>query len=106
MFSKVIIAADNVCPKAHSNEELEEWHERHRYRQMKLLKAKQQNLFSFMNEIQDEYASTDSEIDVVSTMTVFMSFYHTSRRIMRFRLSRPMHKINFRSISGVSRVTH
>ena len=70
MFSKAT-AADNACPKAHSNEELDEWHERHRYRQMKLLKAKHQNLFSFMNEIQHEYASTDSEIDVVSKIWHF-----------------------------------
>ena len=69
MFSKAT-AADNACPKAHSREELEEWGERHMYRQMKLLKAKQQNLFSFMNEIQVEYAATDSEIDVVSDLAV------------------------------------
>ncbi|XP_072028379.1 3'-5' exoribonuclease HELZ2-like [Amphiura filiformis] len=60
------VPSENACTKAHSVEELEEWRERHGYRQMKLLKAKQQNIFSFMDDLHSECAATDSEIDVIS----------------------------------------
>ncbi|XP_038049673.1 helicase with zinc finger domain 2-like [Patiria miniata] len=39
------------CTKAHSAEELEEWKERHRYRMMKVKKAKECKLYAFMDEV-------------------------------------------------------
>ena len=60
-----MIPADNPCTRAHSAEELEEWNERHQYRQMKIMKAKQHNIFSFMNQLQAEYGAADFEMDVV-----------------------------------------
>ncbi|XP_041364208.1 uncharacterized protein LOC121379626 [Gigantopelta aegis] len=56
----------NFCMYAHSQEELDEWKERYKWRQMKRDMAKQQKVFSYMDEILDKYESTDSGISVIS----------------------------------------
>ena len=57
----------NLCTRAHSMEELEEWKMRHQYRMMKKKKAKEQKLFAFMDEVLDKYNSTTKKAGVVST---------------------------------------
>ena len=64
-----MIPADNPCTRAHSAEELEEWNERHQYRRMKVMKAKQHNIYSFLNQLQAEYGAADFEMDVVSSQS-------------------------------------
>ena len=56
----------NNCTDAHSIEELEEWKERHEYRMMKMKKAKDQKLYSFMDELLTKYNFSTSEMSVVS----------------------------------------
>ncbi|XP_041364401.1 helicase with zinc finger domain 2-like [Gigantopelta aegis] len=56
----------NLCKYAHSQEELDEWKERYEWRQMKRDMAKQQKVFSYMDELLDKYESTDSGISVLS----------------------------------------
>lgn len=58
--------SDNPCPKAHSEDELKEWQDRHSYRRMKMQKAKNQRLFSFMDDLLAEYNFSMSESEVVS----------------------------------------
>ncbi|XP_041364211.1 zinc finger CCCH domain-containing protein 7B-like [Gigantopelta aegis] len=56
----------NLCMHAHSEEVLDEWKERYKWRQMKRHMAKQQKVFSYMDELLDKYESTDSGISVLS----------------------------------------
>ena len=57
----------NDCTLAHSQEELEEWRERHEYRLMKIAKAKEQRLYSFVDDLLAEYnQKSNAEYEVVS----------------------------------------
>ncbi|XP_071490369.1 3'-5' exoribonuclease HELZ2-like [Diadema antillarum] len=62
-----VVQERNDCPLAHSVEELEEWKERHEYRMMKIAKAKEQKLYSFVDELLTEYnLSSTAEHDVMT----------------------------------------
>ena len=63
MFSD---SAENNCTKAHSSEELQEWNERHKYRKMKIRKAKEQKLYAFMDEVLMKYNFRTRGVEVVS----------------------------------------
>lgn len=61
-----VVQERNDCAEAHSQEELEEWKERHEYRMMKIAKAKEQRLYSFVDELLAEYnQSSNAEYEVV-----------------------------------------
>ncbi len=64
---------DNPCPKAHSKQELKEWQDRHNYRRMKMMKAKMQRMFSFMDDLLAEYNFSMSEGDVVSLFSFLIT---------------------------------
>ncbi|XP_038049676.1 helicase with zinc finger domain 2-like [Patiria miniata] len=49
------------CTKAHGVDELEEWKERHRYRIMKVKKAKECRLYAFMDEVLDKFNFSASQ---------------------------------------------
>lgn len=56
----------NLCKYAHSPEELDEWRERFEWRQMKRTLAKEQNMFSYMDQLLDNYNLADSRVTVMS----------------------------------------
>lgn len=56
----------NLCKYAHSVEELDEWKERFEWRQMKRSIAKEQNMFSYMDTLLEEYEKADYRVAVVS----------------------------------------
>ncbi|XP_061191305.1 helicase with zinc finger domain 2-like [Saccostrea echinata] len=56
----------NMCQYAHSEEELDEWKERYEWRQMKRDMARQEKVFSFMDELLEQYQSADQGIRVIS----------------------------------------
>ena len=56
----------NYCKYAHSQEELDEWRERYEWREMKRTLAKEQNMFSYMDDLLEQYNSADSQSTVVS----------------------------------------
>ncbi|XP_071941737.1 3'-5' exoribonuclease HELZ2-like [Antedon mediterranea] len=58
--------ANNHCTLAHTQEELEEWKERHEYRMMKRRKANESKLFSFMDQLLIEYNSSTSEVKLIT----------------------------------------
>ncbi|XP_022109839.1 helicase with zinc finger domain 2-like isoform X2 [Acanthaster planci] len=60
-------ALENNCTKAHSNEELQEWKERHKYRMMKMRKAKDKQLYAFMDDVLDRYNFSPSRGEDVIT---------------------------------------
>ena len=55
----------NFCRFAHSPDELDEWNERYRWRQMKKKRAKEQNLFSYMDLLIDDLESATNTSSVV-----------------------------------------
>eukprot|EP00057_Strongylocentrotus_purpuratus_P033405 XP_791308.3 PREDICTED: helicase with zinc finger domain 2 [Strongylocentrotus purpuratus] len=62
-----VVQERNDCAEAHSQEELEEWKERHEYRMMKIAKAKEQRLYSFVDELLAEYnQSSNAEYEVMT----------------------------------------
>ena len=56
----------NLCKYAHSQEELDEWRERYEWRQLKRTLAREQNMFSYMDNLLEQYNSADSPITEVS----------------------------------------
>lgn len=56
----------NMCTHAHSIEELEEWKERHEWRLMKRDMARQEMVFSYMDQLLEKYEQSDSAIGVIS----------------------------------------
>ncbi|XP_076459401.1 3'-5' exoribonuclease HELZ2-like isoform X2 [Babylonia areolata] len=56
----------NLCKYAHSQEELDEWRERYEWRQMKRTLAKEQNMFSYMDNLLEQYNSADSQVNEMS----------------------------------------
>ena len=62
---------ENDCIYAHSVDELEEWKERHQYRLMKLDKARQEKLFSWLNDLENKRASSE-EPDAVDVVRILV----------------------------------
>jgi hypothetical protein len=60
----------NYCKYAHSQEELDEWRERFEWRQMKRNLAKEQNMFSYMDQLLEAYNAADSRVTVVSAKII------------------------------------
>ncbi|XP_022318175.2 3'-5' exoribonuclease HELZ2-like isoform X3 [Crassostrea virginica] len=56
----------NMCQYAHSEEELDEWRERYEWRQMKRDMARQERVFSFMDELLEQYQAEEQSIKVIS----------------------------------------
>ncbi|KAJ8039291.1 Helicase with zinc finger domain 2 [Holothuria leucospilota] len=56
---------ENLCEWAHSDEELQEWKERHKYRMMKMEKVREQKLFSFLDGLIQEYNFTKKKETVM-----------------------------------------
>ena len=56
----------NLCPDAHSQEELDEWKERYEWRQMKREMARQEQVFSYMDQLLEKYEASQSSVKVVS----------------------------------------
>ena len=56
----------NSCPYAHSQQELDEWKERFEFRQMKREIARKDHVFSYMDTLLEDYASTSDGVNVVS----------------------------------------
>lgn len=57
-----------MCQYAHSIEELDEWKERWQWRKMKREIAKQKGMYSYMDDLQEEYENADSGVNVVSIL--------------------------------------
>ncbi|XP_077997754.1 3'-5' exoribonuclease HELZ2-like [Glandiceps talaboti] len=53
------------CTFAHGQEELDEWKERTKYRQMKMKMAKERHLYSFLDTLLDKYNDPESNNDVI-----------------------------------------
>ena len=60
----------NLCPDAHSQEELDEWKERYEWRQMKREMARQEQVFSYMDQLLEKYEASHSSVKVVSGITL------------------------------------
>ncbi|XP_076439727.1 3'-5' exoribonuclease HELZ2-like isoform X2 [Babylonia areolata] len=56
----------NLCKYAHTQEELDEWNERFEWRQMKRTLAKEQNMFSYMEQLLERYNAADSRVTEIS----------------------------------------
>ena len=56
----------NQCKFAHSREELDEWKERWEWRQLKREIAKKEHLYSYMEQLREDFETTESGINVVS----------------------------------------
>jgi len=55
----------NYCRFAHSQDELDEWKERHQWREMKKRRAREQNLYSYMDLLIDDLESANDSSTVV-----------------------------------------
>lgn len=64
----------NHCQFAHSVDELDEWHERREWRKMKREMARQQNVYSYMDQLLERYNSSESGSSVVSKTNHFYIF--------------------------------
>ena len=58
----------NLCTDAHSQEELDEWKERFEWRQMKREMARQEQVFSYMDQLREKYEASQSSVKVVGKM--------------------------------------
>ncbi|XP_019641872.1 PREDICTED: helicase with zinc finger domain 2-like [Branchiostoma belcheri] len=56
----------NICPEAHSQEELDEWKERRQHRLLYMEMARKQNLFSYMDKLREEYEKTTDGTSVIA----------------------------------------
>ncbi|CAH1274458.1 HELZ2 [Branchiostoma lanceolatum] len=56
----------NICPDAHSLEELDEWKERRQHRWLNMEMARKQNLFSYMDKLMEEYEKTTDGPSVIA----------------------------------------
>lgn len=84
-------ASSNMCTYAHSQEELDEWIERYRWRAMKRKLAADENLFSYMDRLIEEFnESSDSVViytaSIISCLLYFSvcTFTFLFRHFMRF----------------------
>ena len=55
----------NYCRLAHSSDKLDEWNERYQWREMKKKRAKEQNLYSYMDLLIDDLESATNTSSVV-----------------------------------------
>ena len=55
----------NLCKYAHSQKELDEWQERHEWRQMKRVVAWDRHMFSYTEDLLDEFYKNDSSVSVI-----------------------------------------
>jgi len=80
-------AANNYCLQAHSSEELAEWNERYEWRVMKKDVAKSQHLYSYMEQLLDDYnrSSPNNSTSVVSTASLRYFDSNAFSRLRRFR---------------------
>ena len=62
----------NQCPFAHSSGELDEWKERTRYWKLKKSIMKDPQMFSYVHDIQREFANVQSESDMVSSIHIYI----------------------------------
>ena len=60
----------NLCIYAHSQDELDEWLERYKWRQMKRRAMQNENPFSYGDQLLDELKTTDSDLTVVSVLNI------------------------------------
>ncbi|XP_052765877.1 helicase with zinc finger domain 2-like isoform X2 [Mya arenaria] len=56
----------NLCQYAHSQDELDEWQERYQWRQMKRDIARQEKVFSYMDELLEKYENSTEPIKIIS----------------------------------------
>eukprot|EP00058_Branchiostoma_floridae_P025252 XP_002610742.1 hypothetical protein BRAFLDRAFT_90929 [Branchiostoma floridae] len=56
----------NICPAAHSQEELDEWKERRQHRWLNMEMARKQDLFSYMDKLIEEYEKTTDGPSVIA----------------------------------------
>lgn len=56
----------NLCRYAHSQDELDEWKERYEWRLMKREMARQERVFSYMDELLERYENSADPVNVVS----------------------------------------
>ncbi|GFR93377.1 helicase with zinc finger domain 2, partial [Elysia marginata] len=56
----------NLCSHAHSQDELDEWKERHEWRQMKRAVARDRNMFSYTDTLLEDYHNQGDSINVIS----------------------------------------
>ena len=66
----------NLCKFAHSQEELDEWKERWEWRQMKREIAKREKVFSYMEELLEDFQDADSQIMVVGYYRMSLGRWH------------------------------
>lgn len=57
---------------AHSEEELDEWKERYRWRFIKKEAARKQHLYSYMDMLIDDYNSATDRLSVVCLLIYFI----------------------------------
>ncbi|KAK2142420.1 hypothetical protein LSH36_958g00101 [Paralvinella palmiformis] len=60
----------NMCPNAHSEEELDEWKKRRRHKWEKRRQAKSSNLYSYMDNLQEEIKTSECETSVLADSVV------------------------------------
>lgn len=58
----------NLCRFAHSQNELDEWKERYEWRLMKREMARQERVFSYMDELLEKYESSNESVKIVSSI--------------------------------------
>lgn len=56
----------NLCKYAHSQEELDEWRERHEWRQMKRMVARERNMFSYTEALLQQYYEEHNSVKVIA----------------------------------------
>lgn len=60
----------NLCKFAHSQAELDEWTERWQWRQMKKEIAKKDKVYSYMEELLEDFKDAQSGVTVVSVISL------------------------------------
>lgn len=61
-------ASSNMCTYAHSQEELDEWIERYNWRAMKRKLAANENLFSYMDRLIEEFNESGDSVVLQTTL--------------------------------------
>ena len=73
----------NLCTHAHSQEELDEWRERWHWRQMKRDIARKEQVFSYMEQLLEDYDHAESPIAVVSRPVLNRTSHLVNRPSLR-----------------------
>jgi len=69
----------NHCIQAHSMDELDEWINRHQWRQMKKQRAKERHLYSYMDTLVDEIATAAATPGHKPVVRYLLIFSYSSR---------------------------